>query len=471
MFVGPTLARSEIPDCAGLELHGPAAQGDVYAVVGQRPFAIGIIDGYFERVPSVWHKEILWALSEGVHVFGAASMGALRAAELHPFGMVGVGSVFEAFLTGELEDDDEVAVTHAGEEHAFRPISDAMVNIRATLKRAWSEGIISEATCAGLLGYVKSLYYPDRHLSVLFDSPRDRGGVPEFAGRPSDLYQAGEHDALRAWLRDPNRRVDVKRADGLALLEAIQRFRDTVPGPKRVSWSFQRTDAWEQVRRGMSSRTDEPAAPERTADLVLDELRLDPQAFWAVRDKTRLRIAQARFARAEGFEPSAEHVRRSMATFLDERGLADEADIRRWMGEQSLDEAELDRLLQDQAQSEWAERLTTISLEADMLDTLKLDGSFASWSNRARAKAVAVGEGPVRAEVAADRALFEWHFARLALPVPGDLARYARSLGLSSAEELGAIIERERRYEAMRRSDAAKRAQGLDPEGAPTVER
>ncbi|MEJ0097006.1 MAG: TfuA-like protein [Bauldia sp.] len=43
---------------------------------------IGLVDGVFENVASVWHKEILYALSEGVQVFGAASMGALRAADV-----------------------------------------------------------------------------------------------------------------------------------------------------------------------------------------------------------------------------------------------------------------------------------------------------------------------------------------------------------------------------------------------------
>ena len=47
--------------------------------IAHRPRAIGIIDGYFQQVPSVWHKEILWAMAQGVHVFGSASMGALRA--------------------------------------------------------------------------------------------------------------------------------------------------------------------------------------------------------------------------------------------------------------------------------------------------------------------------------------------------------------------------------------------------------
>ena len=66
------------------------------AVRAHRPRAIGLIDGVFLDVPAVWHRELLWALSEGVHVFGAASMGALRAAELAPFGMRGVGTIFAA---------------------------------------------------------------------------------------------------------------------------------------------------------------------------------------------------------------------------------------------------------------------------------------------------------------------------------------------------------------------------------------
>ena len=46
---------------------------------------------------------------------GASSMGALRAAELSQFGMVGIGEVYQAFKLGRLEDDDEVAIVHGPE--------------------------------------------------------------------------------------------------------------------------------------------------------------------------------------------------------------------------------------------------------------------------------------------------------------------------------------------------------------------
>lgn len=63
--------------------------GDITRAASERPAVIGVIDGVFEVVPTVWHKEILWVMARGVPVYGAASIGAQRAAELAPFGMRG----------------------------------------------------------------------------------------------------------------------------------------------------------------------------------------------------------------------------------------------------------------------------------------------------------------------------------------------------------------------------------------------
>jgi hypothetical protein len=57
----------------------PVVMGDVYRLVrpaaGRPPARIAIIDGLFEQVPAVWHKELLYAMERGVEVSGAASMG------------------------------------------------------------------------------------------------------------------------------------------------------------------------------------------------------------------------------------------------------------------------------------------------------------------------------------------------------------------------------------------------------------
>ena len=164
------------------------SQGDVYQASLDWPWAIAVVDGYFERVPAVWHKELLWALPQGIHVLGAASMGALRAAELSAFGMVGVGRIFEAFRDGLLTDDDEVAVRHAPAEHGFRAMSEALVNIRATLDEAARARILSVATGAALASMAKELFYADRTYRALLQKAGEAG------------MDEGELERLRAWL-------------------------------------------------------------------------------------------------------------------------------------------------------------------------------------------------------------------------------------------------------------------------------
>jgi hypothetical protein len=175
VFIGPTLRRDEVAAACDAVCLPPAAQGDVYRASLQRPQTIGIVDGYFSGAPSVWHKEILWALSQGIHVFGSASMGALRAAELHSFGMRGVGRIFEAFRDGVLEDDDEVAVVHGPAETGFIPVSEPMVNIRASLIRAERDGILTGTARHRIEEVAKSLFFPQRSWATILGNAGSRG--------------------------------------------------------------------------------------------------------------------------------------------------------------------------------------------------------------------------------------------------------------------------------------------------------
>ena len=69
-----------------------ARKGDIYRVIVSGVKTIILIDGVFHSTPSVWQRELLQAMEEGIRVLGASSMGALRAAELHPFSMIGYGT-------------------------------------------------------------------------------------------------------------------------------------------------------------------------------------------------------------------------------------------------------------------------------------------------------------------------------------------------------------------------------------------
>jgi hypothetical protein len=161
-FLGPSLPLADARAIVDADFRPPAAMGDVLRAVAAGVEAIALVDGVFERVPAVWHKEILFALARGIPVYGASSMGALRAAECHAFGMVGVGAVFEAFRSGSLTDDDEVAVAHAGKEHGYRCLSDAMVNVRQAVHEARERGLISEDAATRLVREAKARFYADR---------------------------------------------------------------------------------------------------------------------------------------------------------------------------------------------------------------------------------------------------------------------------------------------------------------------
>jgi hypothetical protein len=195
-----------------------------------------IIDGRFDQELAVWHKEVLWALAHGIRVYGAASMGALRAAELAAFGMVGVGPIFEDYRQGVLEDDDEVAVAHEGSEGGFRPLSEAMVDIRATLLRAEAEGVIGAPTRERLISAGKALFYPQRSLAAVL------------AAEPDPTRETLQ---LRRWLREsPTAPVAQKRQDAEAVLRRVVADAATFDaGRPTATFDFAYTEAWHEFRR------------------------------------------------------------------------------------------------------------------------------------------------------------------------------------------------------------------------------
>jgi hypothetical protein len=263
VFLGPSLplreARAILPGAIFLP---PARQGDIWRVTEfGGPRVIGLIDGYFESVPSVWHKEILWALSQGIAVVGSSSMGALRAAELDRFGMVGVGVVYGAYRDGflppyvneDFEDDDEVAMVHGPPESGYLA-SDAMVNIRCTLARASDEGVISASDRDALVSVAKKMFYKDRFYSAVLE-------------RAEQVWTLADSvSALKSWL--PSGRVDQKRSDARDLLDWIKNNDHHRPD---VKFHFEPTTMWRQLIADTPRNSND--------ELVLRELRLSGESY------------------------------------------------------------------------------------------------------------------------------------------------------------------------------------------------
>nr|WP_299503577.1 TfuA-like protein [uncultured Rhizobium sp.] len=144
VFLGPTLRLAEAERVLDAIYVHPAAQGDILlAAHAYRPRAMVLIDGQFEDRPAVRHKEILWAMAQGIVVIGAASMGALRAAELSEFGMIGVGLVYRWYRRWRLAPDDAVAVLSGPAELGFPPLTHAMVDLQRTFAKLSREKLVT----------------------------------------------------------------------------------------------------------------------------------------------------------------------------------------------------------------------------------------------------------------------------------------------------------------------------------------
>jgi hypothetical protein len=177
VFVGPTLPSAEAQRLLpGAAIAPPVSVGEVFSLLGTRGLRrLAIIDGYFERMAAVWHKELLLALERGIEVWGASSMGALRAAELAPFGMRGVGAIYRAFARGAYIADDEVAVAHLPAEAGYRAVSDALVNLRAGI--AACPGLTAPVR-AKLVELARGRFYRERTLAQLVADAR-AAGLPQ----------------------------------------------------------------------------------------------------------------------------------------------------------------------------------------------------------------------------------------------------------------------------------------------------
>ena len=431
VFVGPTLSHDEVRSVLDAEIRPPVSQGDVYRVALQRPASIGIIDGYFEGVPSVMHKEIQWALSEGVPVFGSASMGALRAAELSDVGMQGLGRIFESYRDRLIEDDDEVAVLHAPAELGYKSLTVPMVSIRATVDRALAGGILAQEYADLIKAHAKALHYSQRDWKLICASVREKGG-PLLV---SETFQA--------WL--PANFVDPKREDALEMLVAMRSAQTRDGNQGEPDLGFEWTDVWNDVVARVQGDRDGPVAHD-----ALGEARLCPALFEQVRHKALQRRFAIAEARRRGLFPDKAALRHEMDLHRREHGLWRKHDLEQWLADNDLDEAGYEIFLTQQWQVRNATRIPQNELDRFVLDELKQLGKYTELKQRAHAKQTRLSETASDATLsngARDLELLSWYFANIAgRPMPDDVEEYAGDLGFSSRQELIRVLRDEYQY-------------------------
>ncbi|MBQ2831685.1 TfuA-related McrA-glycine thioamidation protein [Methanobrevibacter sp.] len=180
----------------------PIQRGDLNLALKENPDIIGIIDGVFHQNSAVGHKEILNVIKKGVRVYGASSMGALRASELDTLGMTGVGYVYNQYATGEVDSDDDVAVMLDSE--TLEALSEPLINMKYVFTNAVDKNIITETEKDELLAIAKKTFYPKRNYAQTLSA--------------SNLDN-DKKDKLIDFIR---KSADIKKEDAKELLEYIK---------------------------------------------------------------------------------------------------------------------------------------------------------------------------------------------------------------------------------------------------------
>lgn len=161
VFAGPSLPLAHRSPHAMITYYAPAASGDLAAAARRHPMLL-LIDGS-RRGADVSSKEILGAL-RGTRILGAADIGALRAVEHRPYGMIAHGIVARWYAGNLLAGDDEIA--SAVDRDATASVS--LVDVRFAARCAERRGLISKAEERYIVDASRTIYFMDRQWSDVY---------------------------------------------------------------------------------------------------------------------------------------------------------------------------------------------------------------------------------------------------------------------------------------------------------------
>ena len=131
-------------------------------------------------------------------------MGALRACELYPYGMIGVGNIFKDYKNEIIDSDDDVAV--ALDPDTLKPLSDSWINIKYNLEYATNDSIITHKQKDELLKIAKETYYPKRSFKYVI-------GKSNITNK----------DELLEYIKNKN--FDIKYEDAKKTIEKIRKIK------------------------------------------------------------------------------------------------------------------------------------------------------------------------------------------------------------------------------------------------------
>lgn len=347
VFLGPSLSLAEAHGiCPDAEFHPPIRFGDLYALACEAPGQVLIIDGVFHDSTPVWQREILQLLQSGWQVLGASSMGALRALELEPYGMIGLGTVFEWFRSGRIEGDDEVALLHGVAEMDWQPLTLPLVDVRHVLNGLEAQGVLAPTQVSDILSGFKHMGHEVRTLRALLALVKaHHGDVVAVRDRLSDRGRSLKAHDARLALR--------VLAGELPLPATGKRWPDPTPPPMLPEAVLQR-------RMYPLS-----GPPIRVADALERAIAQRPDALDRPGRESRRRWFLCDWVRSTGTGPSADE--RHALAVRHAVGLARALGVSlpRWCAASALRENELPEWMAGLAVETWLTRRTAPELGID----------------------------------------------------------------------------------------------------------
>jgi ribosomal protein S12 methylthiotransferase accessory factor len=158
VFLGPSLPSTEARSLLAADYRPPLRRGDLDAIAA--PAVVAVVDGVLEPEARLPPEEARRAAGRGLRLFGAASVGALIAADPSiPGSVAGVGRVFRLLRRGRARAED-VALLYA--PHDLRPLTVPVVDVLCRLDAAVASGRVPPGAAAAALAALRALPLEDR---------------------------------------------------------------------------------------------------------------------------------------------------------------------------------------------------------------------------------------------------------------------------------------------------------------------
>jgi hypothetical protein len=319
-----------------------------------------IIDGIFHQSLSIWHKEVIWALQiPGVKaVYGASSMGALRAADMANFGMIGCGKIYEWYFEGVIVDEAAVASMYTASPRGELVASTVpTVNIYGSLLKGLETGVIDSEQAEGMFSRAAAIHWTERTMRSL-----------EPIGQLVDLLAAHDQKAIDA-------------------LQLLCTFRQLQPvegftKPTQESLSLLFSAQFERDRSVMVG-----GRPVKLQDIDAF-VSLHSQEFEELSETADNRILALLLADIYRITLTGEELDAEWRRMNIKKGLRSLEEHNRWLRDNHVNARELYRLLGEEIRLRKLRRALMVRCgprrrTQRLLDLLKLNGQYAYWCNAA----------------------------------------------------------------------------------------